>query len=248
MAVLVKLIANYSHWLYLAGVLGILMYLRMALLARRERARSVFSLERETATSKTYRALVAALGISLLMGLVFVNTALIAPSLEAPADTEKTPMVFLIPTATPLPPPPTEMAPPTLIGEPAVTSQPIDVPPTGPPPPPPTNTPLPAPACPNPQVCITSPPPNAVVSGAVQIVGSASIGNFQYYKVEFGVGENPIGWSVVTALHDSPVAGGLLDVWDTTFIEDGVYKVRLVVVDRTGNFPPPHEVRVIVQR
>lgn len=246
MAVLVKLIANYSYWLYLAGVLGILIYLRIALLARRERARSVFSLEKETATSKTYRALMTALGIAFLTGLVFVNTALIAPSLDTPADTEKTPMVFLIPTSTPSPLPPTETAPPTATGRPVVTSQPIDVPTT--PPPPPTNTPpMPAPACPNPQVCITSPSPNAVVSGAVQIVGSASIGNFQYYKVEFGVGENPVGWSVVTDLRHSPVAGGLLDVWDTTFLESGVYKIRLTVVDQTGNFPPPHEVRVSVQ-
>ncbi len=246
MAVLVKLIANYSHWLYLAGVLGILIYLRVALLARRERARSVFTLEKETATGRTYRALMTALGIAFLLGLIFVNTALIAPSLDVPAGTEETPMVFLIPTATPSPLPPTEMAPPVATGAPLVTSQPIDVP-TTPPPSPPTNTPAPAPACPNSQVCITSPSPDAIVSGAVQIVGSASIGNFQYYKVEFGPGENPVGWSVVTDLHHSPVAGGLLDVWDTTFLEDGAYKIRLVVVDKTGNFPPPHEVRVIVQ-
>ncbi|MFB0546144.1 MAG: hypothetical protein ACETWB_04475, partial [Anaerolineae bacterium] len=113
MTVLVKLISEYSNWLYAVGVLGILFYLRIAFLAAQERARSVFSLEREAATSKAYQALVAAFAFAAGMGLVFLITAVIAPRLDLPPEEEETPFAFVIPTSTPTPPPPTETPTPT---------------------------------------------------------------------------------------------------------------------------------------
>jgi hypothetical protein len=48
-------------------------------------------------------------------------------------------------------------------------------------------------------------------------------------------------------IHKSPIAGGLLDIWDPSGYPQGVYKLRLIVVDNTGNYPSPCEVRVIVE-
>jgi len=77
---------------------------------------------------------------------------------------------------------------------------------------------------------------NEVVRGRVPIIGSASIADFQFYKVEFGVGPNPSQWAVIGSLHDSPVINGQLEVWDTTGIPDGVYSLQLQAVKQDGNW------------
>ena len=86
------------------------------------------------------------------------------------------------------------------------------------------------------QVQITSPEINQVVRGRVPIIGSASVDNFQFYKVEFGVGSDPSQWAVVGQLHDSPVINGQLEVWDTSGVPDGVYSLQLQAVKQDGNW------------
>ncbi|MHB1296133.1 MAG: hypothetical protein ACYC4R_14195 [Anaerolineae bacterium] len=86
------------------------------------------------------------------------------------------------------------------------------------------------------QVQITSPEMNAQLRGTVPILGSAMIGDFQFYKVEFGVGPNPDQWAVIGQLHDSPVVNGQLEVWDTSSLPDGVYTLRLQAVKQDGNW------------
>ncbi len=86
------------------------------------------------------------------------------------------------------------------------------------------------------QVQITSPEINAEVRGLVPIIGSASVPNFQFYKVEFGVGPNPAQWAIIGSVHDRPVINGQLEVWDTTRLPDGVYTLRLQAVKRDGNY------------
>lgn len=88
------------------------------------------------------------------------------------------------------------------------------------------------------QVQITSPEINQVVRGRVPIIGSASVDNFQFYKVEYGVGSDPSQWAVIGQLHDSPVINGQLEVWDTTGIPDGVYSLQLQAVKQDGNWEP----------
>ncbi len=110
-------------------------------------------------------------------------------------------------------------------------------------------------AAPLEQVCsgvaITSPRESGdPVRGRVNISGSASIPNFQFYKVEFAAGTNPADTSfhnMAADVHRSPVASGQLDVWDTTGLPDGPYTLRLTVIDMSGNFPcPPVYVRSVV--
>jgi hypothetical protein len=86
------------------------------------------------------------------------------------------------------------------------------------------------------QVQITAPEMNAELRGMVAIVGSASVPDFQFYKVEFGVGPNPSQWAIVGSLHDMPVINGQLELWDTARIPDGVYSLRLQAVKRDGNY------------
>jgi len=85
-------------------------------------------------------------------------------------------------------------------------------------------------------VQITSPSMGQEVRDLVPIIGSASVPDFQFYKVEFGFGANPSDWSVIGSLHDQPVINGQLEVWNTAALPDGVYTLRLQGVKRDGNW------------
>jgi len=86
---------------------------------------------------------------------------------------------------------------------------------------------------------------NAVLKGAVEIRGSANIDSFSYYKFEFRSKGAP-QWSFLQRF-DEPVADGLLGVWDTSPLPAGACLFRLVVVDKTGNYPEPCEVEVTIE-
>jgi MYXO-CTERM domain-containing protein len=96
-------------------------------------------------------------------------------------------------------------------------------------------------------VRILWPVPDVTVSGKVMVRGHAddtSDPGFQFYKVEWSRGVRPdlqddSGWSSLSDIHRTPVAAddGVLDMWDTTVLEPGVYTLRLTVVDLTANHP-----------
>jgi hypothetical protein len=154
------------------------------------------------------------------------------------------------PTETPKPtetPEPPETPEPTKTPEPAETATPTPLHPT------PTPTPVPSPTatpvllaeCPNPGARLTYPIINAVLKGPVQILGSAHVDNFGYYKFECrheGISE----WSFLQSFEE-PVVDGLLGVWDTSTLLPGNYWFRLVVVKKDGNYIEPCQVPVIVQ-
>ena len=84
----------------------------------------------------------------------------------------------------------------------------------------------------------------AVLSGLLQAKGTATHADFDYYKLEYrhdGLGD----WRYITGA-ETPVTNGALGTWDTRAVSDGRYFFRLVVVDSTGNYPPPCEVAVKV--
>ena len=89
------------------------------------------------------------------------------------------------------------------------------------------------------QAIITSPQQNATIRGLVVVKGSASIGNFQFYKVELArepvTGGDEV-WGIIGAIVNQPVVDGQLAVWDTTQYEDGSYSLRLRVVRVDGNY------------
>jgi LysM repeat protein len=130
---------------------------------------------------------------------------------------------------------------PGYVSTPLVVSEPV---------PTPTPTPTPQVAVCAPWANITEPTVNAELdgSGITFVRGTAAIDNFWFYKLEFGCGEWPTEWSVIGELHYEPVVSGYLGDWKTGALPEGVYQLRLVVVDGTGNYPEPCQVRVIVVR
>lgn len=158
---------------------------------------------------------------------------LLAPPTETPAPATETPIP---PTDTPIPP--TE------------TPTPIPLVPTDTPLPPPTDTPPPqvvAATCADDRSAIFSPGVQEQVSGVVSILGNARHDNFWYYKLEFAPGANAGGGFVYFDGSENQVQNGALAFLNTPALGNGLYTIRLTVVDATGNFPPPCQVTINVQ-
>lgn len=178
------------------------------------------------------------------------------------------PPAILVPTNTPASDqpaaePPAEPATPT----PAVAEEPVTAPPTPtdtatpevvePPTPTPTDTPeetptpeppvVVAPACPDARSVISAPGVNAVVAGNVAVTGRATHEVFEYYKLEYAPGADAADGFFYFGGANSQVEGGQLGVFSSSAVANGVYTIRLTVVDQTGNFPPPCQVTVTVQ-
>jgi len=244
-----EFLTDYQWWIY--GVLGLILlfYLRRALLARREGARSIFKLEQEQARTRYTRSVVTSALVLVIMAAVFFVSNPVAPVLDPTPEPTPTlttgPLAEATLTATP---PPATMTPTATATRPRPTppTRPTDTPAVAV-----TNTPVVRPpACPNPNVRITSPGANQVIQGNFAVRGTANHANFQYYKIEVGPGANPGDqqWTVVGQLHNSPVNGGVLATFNSAAYPPGTYTLRLVVVDQTGNFPEPCRVTINVQR
>jgi len=235
---LLSLINAYALWLYAAGILVVLFSLRDIREAHKTSSETIFSLEREFAGLRQQRARVVLVVILILLALLTYLRFSVIPDQPLPPLQRATPTKFIIEAPTSLPVTPT----------PTVTRIPTRPRPTRKPP---TETPTPTvalPPCPNPSVCITHPTANQIISGTVTIRGTANIEAFQFYKVEYGLGENPEQWHSTSDVHGAPVVDDVLDTWNTAGFPDGVVKLRLTVVDITSNYPPPHEIRVVIQQ
>ncbi len=81
----------------------------------------------------------------------------------------------------------------------------------------------------DPNLNIRSPEMFAVVSGNVQIRGTAFGENFERYRVLVGRGLNPQEWTSVGAESIDPVENGLLATWDTTGLA-GLYAIQVQVI------------------
>jgi len=240
LARIISLINTYAPWLYLAGLLGLLFALYELWAARKSRAETIFSLEKEFAGRRESRARTLLIVVIVLLAVISVLNFGWVPGeafVPTPVPTP-TRLVLVAPTAVPVTPTPTRTPIPT---RPRPTA-----------PPPATPTPTipaapPAPACPRPDICIASPAPNATVGGLVTIRGTANIEAFQFYKVEYGMGEEPLQWNSIGDIRRERVVNGTLAQWDTSRFPPGPYILKLTVVDITSNFPPPHQVRVVIQ-
>ena len=242
MTTLIEFVAEYSLWLYGICALGLLFYLRMAWVAEREKEQALFSLEREAAVGKRRRAIAMAFIMAALAGGVYFLTNSLEPRLNLSARSDATPTSpLLMPTPTPT------FAPPTATPTATPTRKPRKRTMAPTPTPSPTATPVPQlPPCPNPKARLTYPTVKATLRGAVQVFGSACVDNFWYYKFEFRSEDFADEWHFIQR-YEAPVEDGLLGVWDTSPLPAGNYSFRLVVVDKTGNYPPPCEVRVTIE-
>lgn len=239
MTVFVDFIANIAIWIYLACGLVMLFYIRATVVSWRERGTALHVAEKEAATSRAYHS-VATIGLLLLVVGAVALMVTLAPILrrlggeEWPESMLATPPSALPPlSVTPTP----TLERPT---RPAVVIRPTS------PVSSPTTQPPPAQVCPNPQARITSPGMGAKVQGRVEIRGTADIEDFRDYKVEFAAGDSPSEWAYLGGGRE-PVSDGLLFVWDVSGLPAGGYTLRLTVVDRTGNYPQPCDLQVIVE-
>ncbi|NLT73540.1 MAG: hypothetical protein GXX94_05010 [Chloroflexi bacterium] len=249
-AFMLDLVDRYVIWVYVACLLGIILNLYRYTQARAARANTIFTVEREAAAHREGRAMS---NVGLLLGLTAVvlvlqfyvlpavDTSELVQATTTPAQDEPTatPRPTLAPTSAAVDGPPTlTRQPVTPTAEPtftpAVTATPV------------TPTPPPS-SCADPNTCITSPGASAVLSGMVAIRGSAQHPNFQFYKIEYGLGEDPAGWNSIGETVGHPVENGTLMTFDSAALPNGVYWLRLTVVDITGNFPNPHRVRVVIE-
>ncbi len=84
-----------------------------------------------------------------------------------------------------------------------------------------------------PLVAILRPEAGAVVSGTVEIRGTAwSATDFKEYRLFIGASETPTSWTQL-AHSTLPVVAGLLGTWDA--LEDGPYVIALEAEDLDGN-------------
>ena len=86
------------------------------------------------------------------------------------------------------------------------------------------------------QIDITSPKPGDTLKGSIQLVGTADVPNFGFYKYEFApLGSD--GWATIIA-GNKVVQDGQLGSWDTSAITPGDYQLRLVVSNNLGTDLP----------
>ncbi|HPH96880.1 MAG TPA: penicillin-binding protein [Anaerolineaceae bacterium] len=83
-----------------------------------------------------------------------------------------------------------------------------------------------------PDINITSPGWFSVVGGEVRIIGSAAGDNFSSYRLQAGSGLNPENWLEIGSESLQPVKNDVLAVWDTSHMADGLYAIRLTVVNK----------------
>lgn len=248
---------QYDWIIYIVGTLGILLYFSMARQARREHKFSIFALEREEKANEARRAFLIMLFFVGIVAVTAYINFVVLPSGDgqtpATAGSEVTPTPLLVgPTLTPEPtatatPPPTQVAVVIPTATQPASPTPDEVEPTSTPQPAASPTPeVFPPNCPNPGVRIVSPGMNQTIAGNVNVVGTAKIDGFQFYKVEFAPGDPPQNdaWTTVQDVVRQPVENGVLITFPAGAFPSGTYWLRLVVVDQTGNFPPPCQVRV----
>ncbi len=188
-----------------------------------------------------------------------INEAVVTVAVPTLAPTAQVRRLVLIPTNTPavaaappVEPTPTPLPPPTNTPEPT----PTPVLPTDTPVPAPTDIAVPpaaaaavvvAPACGDARSVINAPGVNQVLSGPVAVTGRAMHEAFQYYKLEYAPGANAGDGYTYFDGANSGVDGGTLGILNTGSLPNGVYTLRLTVVDLTANYPPPCQVTITIQ-
>jgi len=205
---------TYEPLIYISlAILGLFVFRRMWVMWREWRD-AVYTLEREFALGRLGRA--TALGF-LVLALFFVEfyiATFVAPSLPA-SDLMTTPTLDLLasPPATLLPVNATQAA---------LVTQPVQSGMSG---------------CITDQIMITSPRSGEDVSAVVDLIGTANVPNFGFYKYEIAL-EGTQNWATVSAERE-PKNNELLGKWNTLSLSNGNYFLRLVITDNVGNALEP---------
>lgn len=92
--------------------------------------------------------------------------------------------------------------------------------------------------CDNPAVNLVKPGHGERIAGSYEIVGTANIPNFAFYKVEISSAATNGAW-VTLAVGNVPKSADALGRFDTSPYEPGEYAFRLVATDNVGRAAPP---------
>lgn len=209
------LISSIQGWIYALLLLAGLVYLRLTLKWHAEVRNSQFGLERERASSRRSRASGMLVLIFAAAAATFIISTFLVPQLPA------SPRPTAIPTIS--------LLEPEAIRD--STALPQIVPDEA--------------GCLNETATITSPVSGEELRGLVEVLGTADIPNFAFYKIEVRPSEPSSVWQVITAGTD-PQEDDVLGTWDTSLVENGVYLLQLVVTDTAGNAPLPCTLEIVV--
>ncbi len=249
MGFLIQIVATYAPWIYaLCGIFALIQMYRIWQV-RAERRQALFTLEREKAMRDLYNIFFISMVILAAMGVTYFTSQTLPAAVDvetAVSVASETPSPDILPTPSPTPEPPT--ATPTITPViPTATLAPVEIveqvlPPT------PTAEPVAgSPHCLDPRVTFSSPGDGALVSGVINITGRAVHEQFHYYKIEYAPGADAESGFVYLVGGNSMVDNGSLGVLDSNALSNGTWTLRLVVVDKTGNFPDPCRVTITVQ-
>ncbi|MFQ5854806.1 MAG: transglycosylase domain-containing protein [Anaerolineae bacterium] len=97
---------------------------------------------------------------------------------------------------------------------------------------------------------ISSPGPGELITTTVPIIGTALFNpaEVSFFKVEFASARAPMTWITMGQTHTTPVEDGQLEVWHAGGLDPSSYTLRLVLVKPDGNWLPPYDVPVRVER
>ena len=230
-------VESYENLLY--GCLGLLVlwYLRAYLAASYRLRIGAYIVERETAIREKILSLSMLIVLAGLLGLVYFSVRRVLPTLDMilrgadSSDSDRV-MITTVPTVTPdvvllLPGQPTQAA----VEEIDVGRQKN------------TQVPISRVGCENTYAVIDSPLPGAVLSGDVEVQGTADITDFAFYTLEISTfGDN---WLTVYT-HDIPVSSGVLGNWNASIYDPGEYAFRLVVYNAAGAYSPPCSIPIFI--
>ena len=216
----------FELWIYLLLGLGGLIYIRKFILSWQELREAGFGLERDNAQSRLNQAAVILVLLLTMAVSEFVLVSFVAPAVPG-AMPLPTPTLNLLATATTTLPAATPLA--------AATQEAVAAPAEGE---------FTASGCVPGQIEINNPGTGQEVNGVVELLGTASIPNFGFYKIELKRPDE-LTWSTLQAGNRS-VQGGKLGDWDTRRLTPGEYQIGLVVVDNQARLSPPCVVQVRV--
>lgn len=251
MVALLRFVASNAWLISLACLLGAGRYLWKALMIHRAGQATPYMLERESAAVQIRRAWTLAVVLAVLGLVIWAGSPLVLDYTSEQAYRMTPELAAGILTVTPMPtatpaPTPTPVAPTPTVQAVVAIATVTATPPARTP----TLTPTLAPAgpnCPDPRVQLGAPWAGQLLSGVVEIWGTADIPAFDFYKFEIKGPLTAGEWRTIGEVARTPVNNGRLGYWDAGPVAraaPGVYWFRLVVVDNTGNYPTPCVVQV----
>jgi hypothetical protein len=216
MAPILQFFRSFAILIYLILIIGLIFAIRNLVRARHEMGGSLYGLERETAHQHTSQAVGVVSLIIFLATAEMVVIVFLAPNVPAFS-------LLITPTMNPLITS-TGTVPPGVLATGGIL------------------TPLSTPTakttgCIPGQIMITYPKPGDVVKGQFELIGTANIPNFGFFKYEFSPSGTDV-WATIQADRKIRQAESL-GSWDTSEITPGNYNLRLVVTDNQGNSLPP---------